>query len=156
MTYLCTGEEHLFSVFRNIEIIYLDATEDGYTLEEALNSKVFSVPSEMMAIDALVEYGWERAINIALNDDAETVKLLMPQELCSYAGEKIVTDLKEILKAFRKSKKIGDKKLLEFLKWMYELPEETKYDFGNVPEINNYWEIVSLYEIYSLKDSELQ
>lgn len=143
------GTKSFLSAFRFIEGFLAEVNEWGMSLEEVLeDGREFTIPSEMMAIDTLVEYGWERAVRFALNSGAKPVDLLTPHELCSYVGTVIVNDLTESMRFIKSGARINDDELKGFLEWLDELPEDAKYEYGNIPELD-YRDIVHLYHSYS-------
>jgi len=144
MRYLETGELSFYSQLRMAERICV-SVEYGNTLEEALESlRSFRIPSTMMAIDTLVEYGWERAVNVAINNGNEAKDILLPQDLAEVVGSIIAKEFVKLVKRVRDYYKVDDEDLINFLKTLYQ-SKEIAYDYGDA---FGYWDLHNLYEDY--------
>jgi len=142
MKYLETGELSFFSHLRMAEEI-VSAVEDGETLEEAFAIvENFRIPSTMMAIDALVEYGWERAVNLALEYGAKAEDILLPEDLAEAVGGVIAKDFVDSAKCVQEYSEVNNEELIDFLKTLYQ-SEEIADEYG---DFFGYWDLQNLYE----------
>lgn len=137
-----TGELSFYSHFGMAEEI-VSAVECGETLEEAFAAvENFRIPSTMMAIDTLLEYGWERAVNFALEYGAKAEDILLPEDLAEVVGVIIAKEFVESVKCVQEHSEVNDEELIRFLKTLYqseEIADECGQFFG-------YWDLQNIYE----------
>lgn len=152
MGYLETRELSFYSHLRMAERICM-SVEYGDTLEEALDAvRNFRIPSTMMAIDTLIEYGWERAINVAINNDYKAEDILLPEDLAEAVGGVIAKEFVDSVKHVQEYYKVDDEELINFLKTLYQ-SEEIADIYGDA---FGYWDLHNLYEDYKKSKDEIK
>lgn len=142
MKYLETGELPFYSHLRMAEEVCA-LVECGETLEGAFATmENFRIPSTMMAIDALLEYGWERAVKFALEYGAKAEDILLPQDLAEVVGVILAKEFVESVKCVQEYSKVEDEELINFLKTLYQ-SEEIADEYG---QFFGYWDLQNIYE----------
>lgn len=150
MTWLETGELSFYSHFRMTEEI-VSAVECGGTLEEAFAIvENFRIPSTMMAIDTLIEYGWERAVNVALENGVKAEDILLPEDLAEAVGGVIAKEFVDSVKYVQEYYKVDDEALIDFLKSLYQ----SKEIINKYGDAFKYWDLHNLYEDYNKQEAK--
>ena len=148
MTWLETGELSFYSHLRMAEKICV-SVEYGNTLEETFDAmQNFRIPSTMMAIDTLVEYGWENAVNVALSNGKKAEEILLPEDLAETVGGVIAKEFVDSVKYVKDYYKVDDETLIDFLKSLYQ-SKEIINKYGDTFE---YWDLHNLYEDYNKQE----
>jgi len=145
MKYRETWEESFFSTLRMAEGICL-GVKSGRDLSEALeNERNFRIPSTMMAIDTLLEYGWERAVNVALSNGEKAEDILTPESLSETVGRIMAGSFVDSLEILQKEENISDEEVVSFLEHYYKETDGVVYqDEGEVC----CWDLHNLYLDY--------
>lgn len=127
MMYTETQEESFFSTLRMAEGICL-GVKSGWDLSTSFeNERDFRIPSTMMAIDTLLEYGWERAANIALLNGAKAKDVITPEELAEFVGRIMAGSFVDSLEFLQKEEGISDEEVVSFLEYYYKETDGVVY-----------------------------